>query len=153
MADYAAVRGLVADLVSDAVEQTVSAAVRATVEKVADLTNGGGETTVVQVAARLGIDKSSASRRVRAALERGYLKNLEDHRGRPSRLALGDQLPAKVTILPTVEELERLRGCSGDGGDGHPIEKVYPRSAWGPDLDEGDPVVAPVAARPAGASS
>jgi hypothetical protein len=153
MADYAAVRGLVADLVSDAVEQTVSEAIRATVEKVADLTNGGGETTVVQVAARLGIDKSSASRRVRAALERGYLKNLEDHRGRPSRQALGDQLPAEVTILPTVEELERLHGCSGDGGDGYPIEEVYPRSAWGPDLDGGDPVVAPVAARPAGAPS
>jgi hypothetical protein len=86
MADYAAVRDLVADLVSDAVEQTVSESVRATVEKVAELTIGGGETTVVQVAARLGIDKSSASRRVRTALERGYLKNLEDHRGRPSRL-------------------------------------------------------------------
>jgi hypothetical protein len=116
MADYGAVRDLVTDLVSDAVEQTVSDAIRATVEKVAELTIAGGETTVVQVAAQLGIDKSSASRRVRAATERGYLKNLEDHRGRPSRLALGDPLPAEVTILPTVGELERLHGCSGVGG-------------------------------------
>ena len=84
-----------ADLVSDAVEQTVSESVRATVEKVAELTIGGGETTVVQVAARLGIDKSSASRRVIAALERGYLRNLEDRRGRPSRLVLGDPLPLR----------------------------------------------------------
>jgi len=120
MADYAAVRDLVTDLVSDAVEQTVSDAIRATVEKVAELTVAGGETTVVQVAARLGIDKSSASRRVRAALEHGYLKNLEDRRGRPSRLALGDPLPAEVTILPTVEELERLHGCSGDEGGAGP---------------------------------
>ena len=116
LADYAAVRDLVADLVSDAVEQTVSDAIRATVEKVTELTIAGGETTVVQVAARLCIDKSSASRRVRAALERGYLRNLEDHRGRPSRLVLGDQLPAEVTILPTVEDLERLHGCSGVAG-------------------------------------
>jgi hypothetical protein len=121
MADYAAVRDLVTDLVSDAVEQTVSDAIRATVEKVAELTIAGGETTVVQVAAQLGIDKSSASRRVRAALDRGYLKNLEDHRGRPSRLALGDPLPAEVTILPTVENLERLHGCSGVAGGTNPV--------------------------------
>jgi hypothetical protein len=121
MADYAAVRDLVADLVSDAVEQTVSESIRATVEKVADLTTAGGETTVVQVAARLGIDKSAASRRVKAATERGYLKNLEDHRGRPSRLVLGDPLPAEVTILPTVEDLERLHGCSGVAGGTSPV--------------------------------
>jgi acyl-coenzyme A thioesterase PaaI-like protein len=136
MADYAAVRSLVADLVSDAVEQTVSETMRATVDVVAELTSAAGETMVVQVAARLGIDKSSASRRVRVALERGYLKNLEDRRGRPSRLALGDPLPADVTILPTVQDLERLDGCSGDAGDGLPIEIDYPRSSWDPDFDE-----------------
>jgi len=141
MADYAAVRDLVADLVSDAAEQTVSDSMRATVEKVAELTLAGGETTVVQVAARLAIDKSSASRRVRAALDRGYLKNLEERRGRPFRLALGDPLPAEVTILPTVEDLERLHGCSGDRGDGLPIDEDYPRSAWDPDADEADPLV------------
>jgi hypothetical protein len=138
MADYAAVRDLVADLVSDAAEQTVSDSMRATVEKVAELTLAGGETTVVRLAARLGIDKSSASRRVRTATERGYLKNLEDRRGRPSRLTLGDPLPAEVTILPTVENLERLHGCSGDGGDGLPIEEDYPRSAWDPHAGDDD---------------
>jgi hypothetical protein len=152
LADYAAVRDLVTDLVSDAVEQTVSEAVRATVEKVAELTIAGGEATVVQVAVRLGIDKSSASRRVRAALEHGYLKNLEDRRGRPSRLVLGDPLPAEVTILPTVDRLEQLHGCSRDGGDGHPIEDDYPRSTWGSAADEVDPVAAPLSGPPDGAS-
>jgi hypothetical protein len=152
IADYAAVRDLVADLVSDAVEQTVSEAIRATVEKVAELTMVGGETTVVQVAARLGIDKSSASRRVRAALEHGYLRNLEDRRGRPFRLVLGDPLPAEVTILPTVDHLEQLRGCSGDEGVGHPIEEDYPRSAWGSAADEVDPVAARLAGPPEGGS-
>jgi hypothetical protein len=137
MADYAAVRQLVADLVSDAVEQTVSDAIRTTVEKVAGLTIAGGETTVVRVAAQLGIDKSSASRRVRAATERGYLRNLEDRRGRPARLVLGDPLPADVTILPTAEELERLHGCSAVGGGNNPgdvplaVEDDYPRARPG----------------------
>jgi hypothetical protein len=112
MADYAAVRELVADLVSDAVEQTVPEIIRTTVEKVGDLTLAGGETTVVRVASALGIDKSAASRRVKAALDRGYLQNFEEHRGRPLRLALGDPLPDEVTILPTVAELERLHGCT-----------------------------------------
>jgi hypothetical protein len=142
MADYAAVRELVADLVSDAVEQTVSDAIRTTVEKVAELTIARGETTVVQVAAQLGIDKSSASRRVRSATERGYLRNLEDHRGRPSRLVIGDPLPAEMTILPTVEELERLHGCSGVGEGTNPgdvplaVGDDYPRSAWDPHAGE-----------------
>lgn len=137
IADYAAVRELVADLVSDAVEQTVSDAIRATVEKVGELTVAGGEATVVQIAARLDIDKSSASRRVRAALERGYVRNLEDHRGRPLRLVLGDQLPAEVSILPAVADLERLHGCSGGGGDDLPVEEDYPRSAWDPNAGAG----------------
>jgi hypothetical protein len=59
LADHAAVRDLVTDLVSDAVEQTVSDAIRATVEKVAELTITGGEVTVVGVAARLGIARVS----------------------------------------------------------------------------------------------
>jgi hypothetical protein len=154
MADYGAVRELVADLVSDAVELTVSDAIRTTVEKVASLTIAGGETTVVKVAAGLGIDKSSASRRVRAATERGYLRNLEDHRGRPSRLVIGDPLPAEVTILPTVEELVRLHGCSANSGGTNPleaepqdesgqsempVEEDYPRSAWDPDASMDDP--------------
>jgi hypothetical protein len=147
LADYAAVRDLVADLVSDAVEQTASDAVRATVEKVAELTIGGGETTVVQVAARLGIDKSSASRRVRAALDRGYLRNLEDRRGRPSRLVLGDQLPDQVTILPTVEGLERLHGCRGVAGGTDPVgltpEDAFRRDVPGEPGQAGTVTVAP----------
>jgi acyl-coenzyme A thioesterase PaaI-like protein len=112
LADYAAVRELVVDLVSDAVEQTVSESIRTTVEKVGNLTLAGGETTVIRVASALHIDKSAASRRVKTGLDRGYLKNLEDHRGRTARLILGDPLPDEVMILPTVTDLERLLGCT-----------------------------------------
>jgi hypothetical protein len=109
--DYAAVRELVADLVACGVEASVPTTVReavAAVRRLSESTDGG--VTVTAVGALIGIDKSAASRRVRAALERGYLRNLEDRRGRPLRLVLGDPLPGDVEILPSPESL--LSGCA-----------------------------------------
>ena len=54
----------------------------------------------------LGWMKSSASRRAKDAIKRGYLNNLEDKRGRPARLVLGDPLPDDVEVLPTPENLK-----------------------------------------------
>lgn len=142
-ADYAAVRELVADLVADAAERSVPASVRETVRTVSELTLGGGETTVLGIAGVLGIDKSAASRRVRAGLDRGYLRNLEDKRGRPARIALGDPLPEEQTVLPEPAELERLHGCTPVAGDipnappdvSEPDPDDYPDGAtsWDPD--------------------
>ena len=106
--DYAIVRELVADLIGDAVGRTVSATVRATVRVVGDLTLAGGSTTILQVAGALKLDKSAGWRRVRAAIERGYVQNLQEKRGQPAQLVLGDPLPDDLEILPTVE---RLHGC------------------------------------------
>ena len=118
--DYAKVRDLVADLVADAAERSVPESVRETVEHVGTLALAGGETTVQALAQALRLDKSAASRRVRAALDRGHLKNLEEKRGRPSRLVLGDPLPEEQTILPEPDELERLHGCSASEGGSTP---------------------------------
>jgi hypothetical protein len=108
--DYAAVRTLVADLVSEGVEATVSPTVRETVEKLGRLYSDDDESvTIVKLAAELKLDKSSTWRRVRAAIDRGYIKNLEDRRGRPARLVLGDPLPDDIEVLPSVE---RLQGCT-----------------------------------------
>jgi hypothetical protein len=115
--DYTAVRELVVDLVSDSVGMTVSEPVRETVRGVADLTSGGGETSVTDLATRLRLDKASASRRVRSAIDGGYLTNLEDRRGRPHRLILGDPLPEEVQILPTPEAL--LQCCGDERGGMH----------------------------------
>jgi hypothetical protein len=93
LGDYAAVRELAADLMADSVDRTVPATTRDTVAAVAGLA-AAGETTVIAVAHGLGLDKSAASRRVRVAVDRGYLRNLEDRHGHPVRLALGDSLPA-----------------------------------------------------------
>ncbi len=115
--DYAAVRSLVADLIAEGVEATVSPTTRETVAAVEALIARGKRTTlagevgpettvsVTAVAKELGIDKGSASRRVKVALEREYLKNLETSRGKPYKLALGEPLPADVQLLPTPEQV------------------------------------------------
>jgi hypothetical protein len=113
--DYAVVRDLVAGLVSEGVEATVPATIRETVGKVAVLYADDSESvTIVKLAAELKLDKSSTWRRVRAAIDRSYLKNLEDRKGRPAKLVPGDPLPDDVEVLPTVE---RLHGCRRIRGD------------------------------------
>ena len=105
--DYAAVRELVADLVAEGIEVTVPEILRETVNAVSALmAEGAEETTVVAVAAKLGLDKGSASRRIKAAVAKDYLKNLETGRGKPARLVLGEPLPEEVEVLPRSERLE-----------------------------------------------
>jgi hypothetical protein len=107
--DYAMVRELVADLVSEGIEATVPSTVRDTVEALVRLHGDESEPiTIATLAQELELDKSSAWRRVRTAIDRGYVKNLEDRKGRPARLVPGDPLPDDIEILPIPE---RLQGC------------------------------------------
>jgi hypothetical protein len=114
--DYAAVRELVADLVAEGVEVTVKPAVREVVEAVARLVMGGcQEVRQVNLMTELRLDKAPISRRVASALNAGYLRNLEDRKGRPARLVLGEPLPVDLEILPIPDRLtldEGLRGCA-----------------------------------------
>jgi hypothetical protein len=103
--DYSAVRDLVADLVSQGVGVTVSANVRETVRAVEELAGADGVSTSA-LAQKLQLDKSSTSRRAKEAIAKGYLKNLEDKRGRPARLVLGDPLPGDNLVLPTPDMLK-----------------------------------------------
>lgn len=105
--DYAMVRDLVAGFVAEGVEAAVSKTVRETVEAVVRLVGGKAEgVTVNAVAAELKLDKSAASRRVRAALELGYLQNEEERKGRPAKLLAGEPLPEETEVLPAPELLE-----------------------------------------------
>ncbi len=134
-ADYGAVRDLVADLVADGVGATVPVTVQETVAAVRTLTEanragtltgkvadvGERTTTVAAVAKALGLDKSAALRRVRVASDAGYVQNLEDRKGRPAKLALGEALPDDRAILPTLADI--LEGCRVAGvpeGQGTP---------------------------------
>lgn len=111
--DYAVVRDLVADLIADGAGRSVPETVRETVAAVKDLlVEAPSGVTVQNAGNKLGLDKSAASRRVKQALARGYLVNLEEKRGRPHRLAIGEPMPEAVTFLPTVDE---LRCCVQEG--------------------------------------
>jgi hypothetical protein len=136
--DYATVRGLVSDIFAESAERSVPTLVRQTVETLAglapeDLLNEG--LPVTRLATALSLDKSSALRRARIAIARGYIRNLEDRRGRPHRLVLGEPLPEDGMLLPTVTELERLHGCASAEGEGPQARLDYPRSTWDPDID------------------
>ena len=102
--DYAAVRELVADLVAEGVEATVKPEIREVVEATARLiVEGQEEVRQKDLAAALKLDKSAISRRVAGAIDGGFLKNLEERKGRPARLVLGDPLPADREVLPLPE--------------------------------------------------
>jgi hypothetical protein len=102
--DYAVVRELVGDLFSEGIEATVSTTVRETVDAVVALKKD--ELSLGELAAKLGLDKSVTSRRLRQATELGYLVNREPRRGRPARIVLGDPMPEMVKLLSEPGELD-----------------------------------------------
>jgi hypothetical protein len=128
--DYAAVRELVADLVSEGISATVRPETRETVEAVATLAGDDGRhVSVAQLSEALKMDKSAVSRRVRVAINKGYLDNDEDRRGRPSKLALADPLPEDVEILPPAGEVrKRCTVASPSGGITTPTDDEVDRA-------------------------
>lgn len=116
--DYAYVRDLVADLLAEGVEVTVPPAVRETVEAVARLRGDPEDpdegVSLSDLAKELGIDKGPASRRWQDARRRGYLKNLEQKRGRRARIVPDEPLPEDVEILPPPELLEECCRVAGN---------------------------------------
>ena len=136
--DYAAIRELVGDLVSEGIEATVPATVRETVEAVTRLREDskGEPVTVAELARELKLDRSAVSRRVRNAKDRGYLRDLEENRRKPSRLVLGDELPDDLHILPKPEDVRagmqerasggaRLEGPQEPHGNGQRSNDAY----------------------------
>ena len=118
LADYSRVRDLVSGLIAEGVEATVPKTVRETVEAVEIVIDGWGEdhATNKAVAEELEIDKAAASRRLKTAIGRGYLKNLEDRKGHPARLVLAESMPEDREILPAAEELGGVDRLTVDSG-------------------------------------
>jgi hypothetical protein len=99
--DYAAVRSIESEVIAAGVEATVPATICETVEAVARLRRESTKpVTHTSVARELKLDKSPARRRVLAAIEGGWLRNLEDREAWPALLDLGDPQPDTVPILP-----------------------------------------------------
>lgn len=101
--DYATVRELVADVFAEGIEATVPESVRETVDAIEAVKKV--EVSLGELAAKLALDKSAASRRLREAIDRGYLVNRETRKGRPARVVLGDPMPEMVKLLPEPDEL------------------------------------------------
>jgi hypothetical protein len=118
--DYQVVRELVADLVAVGVEATVKHEVREVVDMVRRLLDEGREDVrQADLKSLLRLDKSAVSRRVTEAVDAGFLRNLEDRKGRPARLVIGDALPDNCEVLPPLEQLlggAGLRSCRVDPG-------------------------------------
>ena len=112
--DYAVVRELVSDLVSEGIEATVPKSVREAVHAVARLhaQEDAQPVAVIQVAKDLKLDRSAASRRLRSAKDRGFLRDLEDNPRKPSRLVPGDPLPEDLEILPKPENVQAYKACT-----------------------------------------
>jgi hypothetical protein len=135
--DYAVVHALVADLFGEAAGTEVSATVRETVGAVTALLEAKpaeseepATVAVVDVAKRLKLDKTAALRRVRTATQAGYLENLESRKGRPSRLILGESLPERLELLPSLERLQTGARGAMPIGDREPIEWTGEAVAW-----------------------
>ena len=109
--DYAAVHELVAELLAEGVEASIPKTVRDTVEQVAKLMSQFNSGVPLKpLAEALGLDKSSASRRVQKAIDGGFLRNSETVLGRPMGLLIRDQLPEEQAILPPPDALRRQLG-------------------------------------------
>ena len=102
------------------VDATVKPEVREVVRAVSALIEKGQqEVRQSELKSALQLDKSAISRRVADALDGGFLKNLEDRKGRPARLIIGEALPDNQEVLPPFEQLfggAGLRGCTVDPG-------------------------------------
>jgi DNA-binding transcriptional ArsR family regulator len=102
--DYTVVRDLVADIMAQGVGATVSETVRQTVEAVAAIAPPSG-VELRPLAEKLGLDKSNVSRRLRQAADGGYVRDLEEKKGKPGRWVIGDPLPEAAELLPDPAQL------------------------------------------------
>jgi hypothetical protein len=130
IADYAAGRELVGDLVAEGIGRTVAPRVRETVEAVRDSNPGDDGVSQRALADKLSLDKGAVSRRVQEAVGHGYLRNLEERRGRPARLVIGEPRPEQLEILPAPGALAEC--CAVDGvsvGIGNPLPNSLGRAS------------------------
>lgn len=124
---------LVSDIIQETVGAVVKPEVRETVEAVRSLTRQSPDdevvpasVTVAQLARDLDLDKFTVSRRVSQIRHDDYLRNLEDRRGKPAQLVIGEPLPEALDILPPPEVLHR---CTQVGDSANPLPLPHPGNA------------------------
>ncbi len=110
--DYAAVFNLVGPMY-EATLTGASEELRATVQKVGEMLDGGESITATTLATRLKINRGTASRRVNAAIKRGWVVNRETKKGQPWDLKLGEPVP-DAEGLP---DPETIRKCCAEAAN------------------------------------
>ena len=106
--DYEVVYDLIAPIISEGVKASVSDTIRETVEAVEQLykINGNSPVSNGRVAEKLGIGDSASSRRVKDALSKGYIVNMnEGKKGSQLQLMPGELMPGESYLLPAPESL------------------------------------------------
>lgn len=109
--DYATVF----ELTKHMFEATISKAtkeIRETVAAVKEMLTSREPVTATTLAAKLGIDRGTASRRVQAAIRQGWLRNRQTKKGQPWDLAPGEPLPEE-TDLPSPAEVSSAASVAG----------------------------------------
>ena len=110
--DYQVVRELIADLVAVGVEATVKREVREVVDMVRRLLDEGREDVrQADLKSVLKLDKSAVSRRVAEAVDAGFLRNLEDRKGRPARL-VEMHCPITARFSPHPSSCSATKRCA-----------------------------------------
>lgn len=136
--DYRVVYDLIIDLISEGVEATVSKSTRETVEAVKTLLKSTTEIYVPYraIGKTLNLDKSTISRRVRVAIQQGYLENVEDKRGKPAKIKLGDPLPPEELVLPSPDDVEKNISITPPESGATPQHPFTPSAEWQEILDD-----------------
>ena len=109
MDDYAAVYGLVADVLAYSSGQAIPAQIRETVEAVDHLQYevdvAGESVKLAEIAAHLGIHRTTVTRRIRGAIKLDFLEEVETQRGRHRLIKVGEPLPEDRGVLPNPDDL------------------------------------------------
>ncbi|RYF51184.1 MAG: hypothetical protein EOO38_03835 [Cytophagaceae bacterium] len=114
IADYSAIYTLLDPILADGLGTSVSSTMRETVQAVACIAAEHGAASMTDVAGALSLDTSAASRRVHAAIKRGFLQNEELQPRRRARVVLDMALPTDRGILPLPASLQV---CGANGSE------------------------------------
>jgi predicted transcriptional regulator len=106
--DYATVAELMGGIVAEASGVSIQKEVRETIDAVAAVTKDMPSeegATADKIAKLLRLDRSSAWRRLRVAMNKGFVVNLETRRGQPGRYRVTSQEIEAEELLPSIEAL------------------------------------------------
>jgi hypothetical protein len=126
---------LMGGIVAGASGTSISKEVEATIDAVKSATAGLGTdegATADKIAKLLKLDTSSAWRRLRVAMNKGFVVNLETRHRQPGRYRLTDQEVEAEPLLPSPEAIAE---CAASGG---PKMAQTPKRTQNDEAQQGD---------------